>query len=152
MRGTAAAVVLLLSATSARAARAQDPEREVLVVVDQLFAAMKRHDTTAMRALLHPEARLTSAGATVRVESVAGWLSAVARGTAPYDERIRNPVVQVDGGLASLWADYAFYVGERLSHCGVDAFHLVKTAQGWRIVDLADTRRTDGCPAAEPDR
>jgi hypothetical protein len=53
--------------------------------------------------------------------------------------------VHVDGGLASVWTEYAFYVGERLNHCGVDAFHLVRTAEGWRIIDLADTRRREGC-------
>jgi hypothetical protein len=41
--------------------------------------------------------------------------------------------------------EYRFYVGERFSHCGVDSFHLVRTADGWRIVDLADTRRREGC-------
>jgi hypothetical protein len=63
----------------------------------------------------------------------------------PYDERLRNPVVQVDGGLASVWAEYHFYVGTRFSHCGVDTFHLVRTTEGWKIIDLADTRRKDGC-------
>ena len=54
--------------------------------------------------------------------------------------------VQVDGTLASVWAEYTFYAGERLSHCGVDAFHLVRTPAGWKIVSLVDTRRSDSCP------
>jgi hypothetical protein len=32
-------------------------------------------------------------------------------------------------------------VDEKYSHCGVDVFMLVKTADGWKISTLADTRR-----------
>jgi len=130
---------------------AQEAEREVMAAVQQLFDGMRVHDTVKMRAVLHPQARLVSAnlknGApAVDVETTDGWLTAIARGVEPYDERLRNPVVKVDGGLASVWAEYSFYVGSRLSHCGVDTFHLVRTPDGWRIIDLADTRRREGCP------
>ncbi len=130
--------------------RAQDAEKEVMAAVQQLFDGMKVHDTVKMRAVLHPQARLVSAGMrngapTVEVETTEGWLTAVSRGTEPFDERLKNPVVKVDGGLASVWAEYTFYIGTRMSHCGVDTFHLVRTAEGWRIVDLADTRRREGC-------
>lgn len=129
---------------------AQQTENEVLSVVRQLFDGMRVHDTARIRALLHPQARMVSAGLRDGVPSVSvdgpdGWLAAVGRGTEPYDERIRNPVVKVDGGLASVWAEYAFYVGDRFSHCGVDTFHLVRMPDGWRIIDIADTRRKEGC-------
>ena len=141
---------LLASAAAPLAAQQADVEREVLAAVRQLFDGMKVHDTVKMRAVLHPQARLVSSALkdgtpSASIESTDGWLSAVSRGTEPYDERISNPVVKVDGGLASVWMEYRFYVGERFSHCGVDTFHLVRTAEGWRIVDLADTRRREGC-------
>jgi hypothetical protein len=126
------------------------PEREVLATVQQLFDGMRVHDTARIRAVLHPQARLVSSGMkdgvpSVSVESMEGWLTAVARGVEPFDERLRNPVVKLDGGLASVWAEYAFYVGERFSHCGVDSFQLVRTPEGWRIIHIADTRRKEGC-------
>jgi hypothetical protein len=141
---------LLGLAAAPLAAQQADAEREVLAAVRQLFDGMKVHDTVKMRAVLHPQARLVSSALkdgtpSASIESTDGWLSAVSRGTEPYDERISNPVVKVDGGLASVWMEYRFYVGERFSHCGVDTFHLVRTAEGWRIVDLADTRRREGC-------
>jgi hypothetical protein len=148
MRSITLGLVLLLAAGAELSA--QSEEARVLAVVRQLFDGMKAHDTVRMRAVLHPQARLVSSGMkdgapTVSVETTEGWLTAVSRGVEPYDERIKNPVVQVDGGLASVWAEYSFYVGERFSHCGVDTFHLVRTAEGWRIIDLADTRRMEGC-------
>ena len=143
-------VCTALATTAIHVLSAQQPEQEVMAVVRQLFDGMKLHDTVKMRAVLHPQARLVSSGTkdgvpTVSVETTEGWLTAVSRGVEPFDERISNPVVKVDGGLASVWMDYRFYVGDRFSHCGVDTFHLVRTAEGWRIVDLADTRRKEGC-------
>lgn len=133
---------------------AQGDEREVLAVVQQLFDAMRARDTAKMRAVLHPQARMMSPGTrngafVVTVESPDGWLAQIARSTggAP-DERISGAEVKVDGALASVWAGYSFYIGERFSHCGVDAFHLVRMPEGWRIIDLADTRRREGCSTA----
>lgn len=57
--------------------------------------------------------------------------------------------------LATVWAPYAFYLDGRLSHCGVNAFQLIRRPQGWRIVSLIDTRRTEGCeipPDVQPRR
>ena len=123
-----------------------------MAVVQQLFDGMRARDTSKMRATLHPDARLFTTGVkdsvpTVTIASITTWLSGVptARPGLLLDERLHNPVVKVDGGLASVWAEYTFYLGDQLSHCGVDTFHLVKTVAGWRIIDLADTRRREGC-------
>ncbi|SRR6266542_497350 len=131
---------------------AQGEERAVMAVVQQLFDGMRARDTAKMRATLHTDARLFSAGVkdsvpTVTIESITTWLAGIptARPGLLLDERLRNPVVKVDAGLASVWAEYTFYLGDKLSHCGVDTFHLVKTADGWRIIDLADTRRRERC-------
>ncbi len=62
-----------------------------------------------------------------------------------WDERIWNVQVRVDGNLATAWMDYAFYLGERFSHCGVNAFQLFRGPEGWRIIQIADTRRREGC-------
>jgi hypothetical protein len=152
MRLTLGSILVGLLAAAPLPLVAQAEGRAVFAVVQQLFDGMRTRDTARMRAALHPEARLVSpalrdGAAAVRVESPAGWLAQVARSTGPpVDERLRNPVVRVDGALASVWVEYSLFVGERFVHCGVDAFHLVRTAEGWRIIDLADTRRRDGCP------
>ncbi len=149
MRSITTLVLLALSLTPG-ALPAQADEREVLGVVRRLFDGMRARDTATMRAQLHPDARMASPSTrngTVSVESPGNWLSSVAGSTGGVlDERITSAVVKVDGPLASVWASYTFYVGDRLSHCGVDAFHLVRLPTGWRILDLADTRRRDNCP------
>lgn len=155
MRLTFLAAVLTLSLIPG-SLRAQSEEAAVLAVIQQLFDGMRARDTAKMRATLHRDVRMWSpsvrdSAVTVHVDSPDGWLGAIARSTGGMpDERIRNPVVRVDGPLASVWADYSFYIGDRFSHCGVDTFHLVRVAAGWRIIDLADTRRREGCPDAKP--
>ena len=47
--------------------------------------------------------------------------------------------------LASVWVPYEFYLGDKFSHCGVDAFHLARFEDGWKIIGLADTQRREGC-------
>jgi hypothetical protein len=42
--------------------------------------------------------------------------------------------------------DYSFYLGDKFSHCGVDAFLLARDGTEWKVVSLADTRRRQGCP------
>ena len=149
MRLLVAAAVVLLPAAAPLEAQSED--REVLAVIQQLFDGMRAKDTARMRATLHPQARMVSPGmrdgvAVVNVDTPERWLASVAGATGgPLDERTRNPVVHVDGALASVWVDYNFFVGERFNHCGVDTFHLVRTATGWKIIDLADTRRREGC-------
>jgi len=66
-----------------------------------------------------------------------------------WNEPIWNEKVEIDGNLASVWVDYAFYVDDQFSHCGVDAFHLIKQVDGWKIFHLVDTRRKTDCEVPE---
>lgn len=137
--------------TAVSPARAQDAATEVRQVIDHLFDGMRRGDSTAVRMAFHPKARLISVaqqnGQTLLNESVPEpFIKAV--GTphdAVWDERISNVVIYVDGDLATAWMDYAFYLGDRLSHCGVNAFQLVREHGVWRTIHLMDTRRREGC-------
>jgi hypothetical protein len=63
-----------------------------------------------------------------------------------YNEMIWDEKIEIDGNLAQVWTSYAFYVGKKFSHCGVDAFHLTKGEDGeWKIFHLADTGQSEGC-------
>jgi hypothetical protein len=147
------AVLALLS--SATAAGAQDPPRDraaVLAVVQRLFDGMRAGDSGAVRATFHPQALLATTltregAATVRIDTVDAFVRAV--GTPHpevWDERVRKTRVELDGPLASVWAEYSFYAGAKFSHCGIDTFQIARDGNAWRIVALMDTRRRDGCP------
>lgn len=128
-------------------------EKAVRTVIDKLFDGMRSADSSAVSTLFHPEVRMmtsyvnTSSEPVLKEGSLETFLTAI--GTPHpeiWDEKIWNTVVQIDDNLAQVWTDYAFYVDDRFSHCGVDAFQLVKDAEGnWRIVHLIDTRRKEPC-------
>lgn len=130
-----------------------DDEQAVLAVVQRLFDAMRTKDTAAMRQLFDPNAALVGMrpgkdGAPPRVQriSAADFAAFVARDKREqWIERAWNPQVRVSGSLATVWAEYDFHFAQTFSHCGVDAVQLLKTAEGWRIMSLADTFVTEGC-------
>jgi len=118
-------------------------------VLNTLFDGMRAGDSAAVRAVFHPEARLHTAlgpadTAAVRATSVDAFVGAVGQPRErSWDERIWDVEIRTDGPLAHAWVPYAFYVGEDLSHCGVNAVQFVQTSDGWRILQLTDTRRSD---------
>lgn len=137
------AIILLLST----GIYAQDSE--VLAVIEQLFHAMEKSDSQLAKLTLSEDAVLYTIsadpeGRSQRKKSPASALT-LAFGkerTDTWREPTWNEIVRVNGDLAMVWTDYAFYVNERLSHCGVDVFLLEKTPGGWKIFSITDTRHT----------
>ncbi len=153
MRSTLLALALLSAGTLNAQIAPTDPavRDSVLATVDRLFAGMRAHDTAMVRSAFAPGALMTefsAASPEVSFQSVDAFVTAVARPGEPWIERVFDPEVRVDGDLASYLAWYTFSLGERLLHCGVDAFWVVRTSAGWRIAAISDTRHTTGCDAA----
>ena len=61
------------------------------------------------------------------------------------DERLTAIDIRIDGDMATAWTPYKFYYKGNFSHCGVNALQLIKTAAGWKIWSIIDTRRKEGC-------
>jgi len=126
-------------------------EAAVLETIHALFDAMKAKDTETLAALFHPEARLLSTSvqggaAVVRAVAIPDFVASVGDSPSELEERIWDEEVRVDGPLATAWTPYAFFVDGDFSHCGVNSFQLARTDEGWRILHVVDTRRTDACP------
>lgn len=129
---------------------AQTPETEVGAVVQGLFDAMRAGDRAAAEALFHPEAALggparSEEGVTLRMSGTQDFLEAVGSDEREWDERIWDVQIRVDGDLATAWMNYAFFLDGEFSHCGVNAFQLFRSAAGWKIFVVSDTRRQDDC-------
>lgn len=132
-------------------ARQSADEEAVLAVITTMFDGMRARDAEMIRSAFHPEARLLATGAgpdgvpRVQVIPIDSFIGQVGQPGPSLDERTYNPRVEMDGGLAHVWVDYTLHVGEDFSHCGVDSFQLGRTAEGWKILSVADTRRQEGC-------
>jgi hypothetical protein len=130
----------------------------VRAVIESMFDGMRAGDSSMVRAAFFPGAQLHTtiidrAGNPALAGSpLQSFLEAVA---APrheiWDEKIWSYDIQIEQNLASAWTEYSFFRGPRLSHCGVNAFQLFKSAEGWKIIQVTDTRRVEGCHAQPPE-
>jgi hypothetical protein len=124
---------------------------DIIAVLDRMTQAMEKRDTALLTSVFAPGARLVGMrpqdrGTTMQVLTVQQFAEFVANDKRDrWVERLHEPEVRIDGTLATVWAAYDFSFGSRRSHCGTDAFQLLRTAEGWKIVSLADTYRTEGC-------
>lgn len=150
-----AALTLMVFAPGVRAQTAANDEREVLRVVERLFEAMRTRDTAELRAVFDTSAHMVSSGVRdgvpfARSMPAERFIQAVGSAQGEeWIERFYDPEVRIDGNLATVWTYYTFHLGSRFSHCGYDAFQLSRTAAGWKIMSIADSRRTEGCRIPE---
>ena len=140
------AILLLLPAS----AGAQTPEAEVRAVIDRMFEALRQQDTATMRDTFHPDFRLavTSTRDGQPVIQQLGrdqFIAAIGAATQSLNETITDVEIRVHDNLAAVWNRYNFWIDDRIDHCGVDSFMLVRTPEGWKILQVADTQRREGC-------
>jgi len=83
---------------------------------------------------------------TIQMRSAESFIEAAGqKHEKAWDERIWNTKISIDGSLASAWTPYGFFLDNVLQHCGVNSIQLFKSDHGWKIVNLAYTRRTMNC-------
>lgn len=147
--------MLAMFVTVPSAGHAQEARADVLAAIDGFLQGLRTKDTTAMQQYVDAATRFTllrpaqSGGVRVVVVTAQDFMTSVSRPEQPaLDEPIRNPVVQIDGDLASVWAEYQVRSAGTVTHCGYDAFHLVRLNGAWKILNVSDTFRRTGCGEA----
>ncbi|MCU0634269.1 MAG: hypothetical protein MUE41_05305 [Gemmatimonadaceae bacterium] len=148
------AIGLPAAPLSGQTATAASDSAAVMQTLDRFLVALRSKDSTAMVAEFHPDARFTllrpaAPGAdSVRVVVLTGpqFARVATNPSGPaLDEPIRRPRLTIDAHLATVWAEYQVRIQGQVSHCGFDAFHLVRTTRGWKVLNVADTFRREGC-------
>lgn len=129
-----------------------EEQQAVKAPIQELFDGMRAGDSSRVRSAFHPDATLqtiakNNKGETIiRSQPVDGFVKAVGTPREEvFDERIWGYDIRIDGALATVWTPYSFFLSDKFSHCGVNAFQLVKTSKGWKISQIIDTRRRDNC-------
>ena len=142
--------IAILFSTSV--AHTQTDSTAVHQVITDLFDAMRESDGEKLGALFAENAKMNSVYTNnkgeyiVREEEPAAFVEAV--GTpheGVWDEKLLSVEIRIDGNLAQVWTPYEFYLDDKFQHCGVNAFHLIRTKEGWKILQLSDTRRRSSC-------
>ena len=134
-------------------------EKEIILTIENLFKGMQTSDSALVHSTFHNSVSMRTTYVSkktnklmMKQENLKDFLTAIATPKKElWNERISNLIIHVDGNLAQTWMDYSFYIDDHFSHCGVNSIQLIRLEDGWKISDIADTRRRDEClpPASE---
>jgi len=122
----------------------------ILAAVQKFFDTMTSKDVASARTVLVPDGRMFSvvdgtAPPTFRGRTLQEFLDMLPTYKETYRERFWNPDVRIQGPIAVVWTPYDFWIDGKFSHCGIDAFNLVKTPEGWKISGGIYTVQREGC-------
>lgn len=122
--------------------------KDAVAAVQKVFDGMAAHDAAMIRSVMLPDARLAS----VRDERAPSGTSSddfatrIAAIKGDVLERFTSPpTVLIHGRMAQVWGDYEFLFNGKFTHCGVDSFSLLKSAEGWKVAEIVDTQEAAGC-------
>jgi hypothetical protein len=137
MRMVAIAVMTAVLNTPIAAQTAADRDA-VLKTVQVFFDTMTARDVEGAREILMPQGRfhamsMRDGKPDTRAFSNEEYFSILQSEKRTLRERMWNPEVRVHGLIATVWAPYDFWIDGKFSHCGIDAFDLIKTEDGWTI-------------------
>lgn len=124
-------------------------QKEIKATIELFFDGMREMDSAKVSSTLHHSIRLNSCFLSydsvpkMASTDVKEFLIDVVYHDEIWDEQITTWDIKTDLHFAQVWAEYNFIYNNKFSHCGVDAFQLVKENGKWLIIQLTDTRRTN---------
>ncbi len=124
-----------------------EDEKAVISTVETFFHALANKDSAEARTAMMPEGRFYSVreDGTVRTQTHETFFNSIAVEQSDFIERMWDPTVLIRGAIAVVWTPYDFHRNGEFSHCGIDAFSLIKTADGWKIAGTIYTVEPTGC-------
>lgn len=128
-------------------------EADAQGVVDTFFEGFHEGDTLKMRSVMAEDIIMQTAYANAAGQHVVTrsgseeLLKAIINRPASdkWQEKLLDYAIRIDGNIAHVWTPYEFWLNDNFSHCGANAFTLARTATGWKIVHLIDSRRKSDC-------
>ena len=134
--------------------QAADDKKAVLGVVNELFAQMRAANAAGILATGTPENQLVGIRKTKEGKTRIDVIGAEAFTkffTKPdaVEELMYAPNVEISGDWAMVWGRYVFFIGDKISHCGINQFNLVRTEAGWKIANGASTMNASDCTEKE---
>ncbi len=147
------ALVVTCAVAAPRQAAAQGSDSvAVHVTIGRMLEALRNKDAAGLRATFDSATRMTllrpAPDGSTRVMVLSGeeFIKVATNPQGPaLDEPVRNMRMTIDGNLATVWAEYQVRINGKVSHCGYDAFHLARLGGQWKILNVSDTFRQQGC-------
>lgn len=148
-----ASFLALVGCASTPSAAPAREHAQIVGVVNELFEGMRTKDEATLDRVLDDELALVAiderSGTTVTSGTKESFIRGIVNSPRIIHEVMWDAEVRLDGDLATLWAPYELWLDDQFSHCGFDSIQLVRNGDGWRIVGVAYTRRSEGCDPGE---
>ena len=125
-------------------------EVAVTQLAHDFMAALSSRDEAALGDLMAPQAMIYSVregedGPQYGVRTREDFLEGIGSGSSTFLERIWEPVVEVKGRVAMVWAPYDFHLDGEFSHCGIDLLTYLKLEDGWKLTSITYDVVQEGC-------
>jgi imidazolonepropionase-like amidohydrolase len=129
-------------------------QQAAAAVADKLFEAMRMKNADAIKAAFLENGQLTALDkpksgegfSTTRNYSADAFAKLISESKGgEIVEKMPEKDVRIYGDAAVVTGRYTFHVGDKFSHCGTNAFHLLKTVSGWKIANATSTLEFAGC-------
>lgn len=126
---------------------AQEPEKEVLKVVNKFFHTMEKKDSTAFNNLFLDNAHAYSVRRQGDSTLVQNKVLKANSSKSTLKERLRHEeiTVHINKNVAAVWAPYDFWIDNKHSHCGYEVFTLIKKGTEWKIASLTYSVEQNAC-------
>lgn len=134
--------------------QAADDKKAVLGVVNELFTQMRAANATGILATGTKEnqlvgiRKLKDGRTSIDVITADAFTKFFTKADA-VEEVMYAPNVEISGDWAMVWGRYVFFVGDKVAHCGINQFNLVRTDAGWKIANGASTMNAADCTEKE---
>ena len=126
-------------------------EAAVMTPINAMFAGLEARDPAMILGQTRPDGGATAVSEkpdgtrTIRHESWADFAARIKSGPEHYREKLLDPAVEIDGDIAMVWGRYVFTIDDKVHHCGVDHFDLIREKGAWKIQNITWSSRTTGC-------
>lgn len=136
-------------------AQKSDDKSDALSVINKMFAEMANHNPPAIAEVWTKESSLVAivAGRDGKKRTVTFTGETFSKNFAEKKGEIKEdmyaPKVEVDGDIALISGRYAFFVDGKLSHCGLNAFQLVRLDGVWKVANAVSSIDAGGCNETE---
>ncbi len=147
-------LIALMTFTGIAAAQTDD-KAAALAVVNQLFTEMAAANPEGILALHTPTSDLAGIfkqrDGKTRYQAINGeaFSKMFADKTKVMKEEMYDPKIEVHGDWAMVWGRYVFFNSDKLSHCGINQFNLVRIQGKWKIANGASTIDPGDCTEKE---
>ena len=147
MRFALIPVIVLISVAGANAQPQEAEKDAVLETVQAFFDTMTAGDVEGARRILQPQGRfhamrMRDGKPDVRTFTNEEYFAQLQASKQKMRERMWSPDVRIRGLIATVWTPYDFWIDGKFSHCGIDAFDLIKTEEGWKLAGGVYTLET----------